>query len=66
MGYLTGKDYPWLCEECRATVDSVVELVEEYSDEYSSDDEAPCNFVYDHAMFCGGRECKNRPEKGVR
>lgn len=52
---LTGKDYPHLCTECRAAIDSVVDLVREGPD--TDDDEAACMFVYDHRMYCGGHEC---------
>lgn len=55
MEYLTGKDYPWLCSKCRATVDGVVELVEMGPD--TDDNEAPLMYVGDHHLFCGGREC---------
>lgn len=61
MKYLTGKNYHWLCERCRATVDSVVSLVIEGPD--TDDDEAPINFVYDNGLYCGGYTCVNRPEE---
>ncbi len=53
--FLTGKDYPNHCATCRATIDSVVPIVAEGPD--TDDPEAPHMFVYDHKMFCGGREC---------
>ena len=55
MEYLTGKDYPWFCSKCRATVDSMVELVEMGPD--TDDNEAPLMRIGDLGLFCGGREC---------
>jgi len=55
MKFLTGSDYPDLCLKCRMTIDQVVDIVSMGAD--TDDEEAPCNFVYDHGMFCGGHEC---------
>ncbi len=55
MKFLTGSDYPDLCRKCRMTIDQVVDIVSMGAD--TDDEEAPCNFVYDHGMFCGGHEC---------
>ncbi len=52
MKFLTGSDYPDLCRKCRMTIDQVVDIVSMGAD--TDDEEAPCNFVYDHGMFCGG------------
>lgn len=56
---LTGKDYPWLCKECQNMVDSIAMLYGEGDMEDTDDDEAACNYVYDHRLFCGGHTCKN-------
>jgi hypothetical protein len=60
--FLTGKDYPHLCPKCQAAIDGVAMLYREGLMEDTDDEEAPCMFVYDHAMFCGGRECCNPPQ----
>ncbi len=65
MEYLTGKDYPYLCEACRAVIDTATLTIREAPDTYASDPEGPCNWVYDHRQFCGGRECVNRPGEDV-
>ncbi len=60
--FLTGKDYPHLCPKCRAAIDAMALLYRDGLMEDTDDDEAPCMAVYDHAMFCGGRECLNPPQ----
>lgn len=60
---LTGKDYPHLCETCRATIDDVASLVFDGDGPDTDNEEAPCDYVYDHGMFCGGHTCINKPEK---
>lgn len=60
--FLTGRDYLELCGSCRSMIDSVVELVQEGPD--TNDDEAPCNYVYDNKLFCGGHYCANKPSEG--
>jgi len=59
MKFLTGKDYPWLCPQCQAVIDSLVEVAMEGPD--TDDEETPCNLAYDMRMFCGGHKCVNRP-----
>lgn len=58
MEFLTGKDYPHLCSACQATIDQVALLFNGDQE----DTEAPCMFVYDHRMFCGGLECVNKAQ----
>lgn len=58
----TGKDYPHLCDRCRATIDDVASLVFGEDGPDTDNEEAPCDYVYDHRMFCGGSECVNKPE----
>jgi hypothetical protein len=57
MEFLTGKDYPHLCEICQSQIDSIASIMEDLED--TDDEEFPCNFVYDNNLFCGGQECKN-------
>jgi len=61
MKFLTGSDYPDLCSKCRMAIDQAVDIVVMGAD--TDDEEAPCNFVYDHGMFCGGHECKAEYEE---
>mgnify|MGYP001560330324 CR=1 FL=1 len=64
MKFLTGKDYPWLCESCQAQVDLAATVLEEGED--TNDEEAPCNWAYDNALFCSqtGKDClKSRQEE---
>jgi hypothetical protein len=64
--FLVGKDYPWLCSQCQQQIDLVVGLMDDLPD--TDDEEGPCMYVYDHALFCGGTECKDRklrPEDGL-
>jgi hypothetical protein len=55
--FLTGKDYPWICEQCKTMVDQCVDLVRMGTD--TDDDEAPIMFAYDHKLMCGGHECES-------
>jgi hypothetical protein len=69
MEFLTGKDYPWLCEGCRSAVDQCAEEMAvrvSWSDGDVvsgrllidlADQEAPMMLVGDRGMFCGGHEC---------
>lgn len=68
MQFLTGKDYPHLCEGCRATITEVAQALAETGPD-TDDNEAPIMYVGDHAMFCGGaRGCLDSEYKfrGVR
>ena len=57
MEFLTGKDYPWVCEKCCAAIDAAALLFN--GDQPDTDDEeAPAMYVYDHKMYCGGHSCK--------
>ena len=54
--FYMGKDYPHLCDGCKATIDQCVELVQTGAD--TDDNEAPLMFAYDHKLMCGGHECE--------
>jgi len=58
--FLVGKDYPHLCKKCQQAIDDVAGLFAEDFMEDTDNDEAPCDFVYDHGMFCGGHHCENK------
>lgn len=60
MEFLTGKDYDYLCDGCRAVIDQMASMLTE-SGEDTDNEEAPCDYVYDNRMFCGGHECVNKP-----
>jgi len=71
MKFYTGKDYPWLCNGCKAVVDECVEEIEArmslgHADMVSGrvrlafdDNEAPHMLAYDRGLFCGGHECES-------
>jgi len=63
MEFLDGSNYPNLCDSCRAMISQCVELVMMGPD--TDDTEAPIMFVYDHAMFCGGRQCLDTMQEEV-
>jgi hypothetical protein len=65
MEFLTGKDYPWLCEECRGQVDRVAALFAEGAMPDTDNPEAPCDYVYDNRLFCGdnGAYCRGDEEE---
>ena len=70
MEFLTGKDYPWICAECRSAVDQCAEEMAERvalgaEDMVSgrvlidlADREAPMMLAGDRGMFCGWGECE--------
>ena len=55
-----GEDYPWLCKECRATIESIAILYREGVMEDTDNEEAPCDKAYDEGLFCGGHECAKK------
>lgn len=65
MNFLTGKDYPHLCPACRRAIDDIAALFQEGEMPDTDDEEAPCMYVYDHGMFCGGHECKDHQYETV-
>ena len=56
--FLTGEDYPHLCEKCRQTISSIAEMFIEGLMPDTDDNEAPIMYVYDHRMYCGGSSCR--------
>jgi hypothetical protein len=57
MEYMTGKDCPHLCNDCRVAIDDIAAMYNEGEMSDDDDEEAPCMYVYDHGMYCGGHEC---------
>jgi hypothetical protein len=61
MEFLTGKDYPHLCQGCRSMVDLCVEAVREGPD--ADEEEAPLMLARDNGLLCdpemGGTRCVN-------
>jgi len=69
MDFLTGKDYPHICEQCKVAVDQCAEEIEarmSLGDEDMvsgrvllafDDNEAPSTLAYDRGLFCDGGEC---------
>jgi hypothetical protein len=65
VNYLTGKDYPELCEVCRGAISACAEVVAVGPDVTASgvrkdDEEAPLMYAGDHRMLCGGHICAER------
>lgn len=62
----TGADYPHLCKKCRDEIDAAALVLglskDDGPDTPDDDDEAACDYVYDHGLFCGGKTCENKPE----
>lgn len=61
MDFLTGEDYPHLCQECQAAINAMALTTHDAAD--TDDPEAPCMAVYDHRLFCGGHQCINKKGK---
>lgn len=59
MQYLTGKDYPWLCDACKAVVSEIAALYNDGEMPDTDDEEAPINEAYDRGMLCQGHTCAN-------
>ena len=57
MEFLLGRDYPHLCDTCRAAIDTAALLLGEEGLD-TDNIEAPIDFVYDHSLYCGGRSCQ--------
>jgi len=58
---LSGNDYPWVCEQCQAIIDSIRQMYLEDQLGDTDDPEAAIMFAYDHRMMCGGHSCANPP-----
>lgn len=63
MDFLKGRDYPHVCIECRRTISEVAAMYANGNMPDTDDVEAPCNYVYDNCMFCGGSTCKVEDER---
>lgn len=59
--FLTGDDYPHLCQDCRATISAIAASIFDGDQADTDDNEAPAMYVYDNKMYCGGHECVNKP-----
>lgn len=55
--FLDPKSYTHLCEACRSVLVTITHAFEEDLLGDTDDEEAPCNYMYDHRMFCGGFTC---------
>ena len=63
MKFLRGKDYPKLCELCAIKLDNIADNFDKGLTPDTDDPEAPSLYMYDHNMFCGGKECTRSPRK---
>ena len=54
--YLTGKDYPELCEVCRSAIDGAATILFEFgaieNNLYFENEEAACDYAYDRRWLC--------------
>ena len=59
MNYLTGKDYPHLCDNCQKAIDDAYDLIVDgyVSEEYVDDDEGPCMLAYDKRWLSDDSSC---------
>ena len=57
---LTGEDYPHLCGACQAAITQAAEVLTDFGPD-TDNEEAAADYVYDNALFCGGRTCANKP-----
>ena len=61
--FCAANEYTWLCDNCKGELNKITQsfnlIINELPDIYSSDDEYPCNFMYDNKLFCGGYTCIN-------
>jgi hypothetical protein len=60
--FLTGKDYPYLCQSCQRIIDNMAEYLRHYGPD-TDDTEEPIMLVYDRRLFCGGHYCKESGEE---
>ena len=58
---LTGKDYPYLCEDCRAAITAMAEVLTDFGPD-GDDEEAAAMAVYDQGLYCGGHICINKAD----
>ena len=61
--FIPAEEYTWLCDKCisklKETTYAFTNQVNDLTDIQSSDDEFPCNWMYDNKLFCGGYICIN-------
>ena len=59
--FLSSSEYTWLCDRCMDKLDYWTMHFESNQDLLSdsdlSDDEFPCNYMYDTKQFCDGYTC---------
>lgn len=66
--YLDPDSYTHLCPACRQTLTAVTEMYRLGDMPDSDDEEAPCDFMYDQSLFCGGQRCHaadDEPETAI-
>ena len=59
--FIEASTYDNLCDECRALLAGITTEMEENGAD-TDNEEAPCDYMYDHRMFCGGHECSRDGE----
>jgi hypothetical protein len=69
MKFERPESYIWLCEACRGMLAKVTELFESGEMPDTDDNEAPCMYMGDHQLFCGGGHCnrhRDEQKEGTR
>ena len=68
--FIPASEYIWLCDKCQNKLTQITQALEsqvnDLSDIQLSDDELPCNWMYDNELFCGGWSCENRKKELIK
>ena len=59
--FIDPKSYDHLCEKCQSLLADVTQVMEEMGPD-TDNQEAPCDWMYDRRLFCGGHECNGEEE----
>jgi hypothetical protein len=61
--FIPAIEYTWLCEDCRNELVQLTNHFEQTWDTLTdlamSNEEFPCDFMYDNRLFCGQYTCIN-------
>ena len=59
--FIPAEEYTWLCDKCRQLLSTItIELSGiELPDIDATNQEYPCDYMYDHRLFCGQYTCIN-------
>lgn len=62
--FIPANEYTWLCGKCRSTLANItIQFTSvELPDIDATNQEYPCDYMYDNCLFCGGYTCINGSE----